>query len=142
LSFSTIIYDTEDYWNVLRLRELVLRLPLGLRYSAEDIKKEEGEFIFALKMDSKIVASCQFVLFGHTAKMRQVATSWAFQGQGIGRDLYLYCEDQLKKQGITEVYCHARKIAVPFYQKLKFDIISEEFEEVGIPHVKMKKRIM
>jgi predicted GNAT family N-acyltransferase len=142
LSFTTIIYDTDAYWKVLRMRELVLRLPLGLRYSAEDIIKEESESIFAFSRDNQIAASCQFVLFGHTAKMRQVATSWAFQGQGIGRDLYLYCEDQLKKQGITEVYCHARKIAVPFYQKLKFDIISEEFEEVGIPHVKMKKRIM
>jgi predicted GNAT family N-acyltransferase len=124
------------------MRELVLRLPLGLRYSAEDIKKEEGEFIFALKTDSKIVASCQFVISGQTAKMRQVATASAFQGHGFGSDLYLYCENHLKKHGIAEIYCHARKTAVPFYKKLKFEVISDEFEEVGIPHVKMKKRIM
>lgn len=141
LSITTIIYDTEAYWKVLRMRELVLRLPLGLRYSAEDIKKEESESIFAFSRDNQIAASCQFIISGHTAKMRQVATAWAFQGQGIGRDLYLYCEEKLKKQGITEIYCHARKTAVPFYQKLKFAIVSEEFEEVGIPHVKMKKEL-
>jgi predicted GNAT family N-acyltransferase len=142
LSFTSIIYNTEAYWKVLRMRELVLRLPLGLRFSADDIEKEESELIFAFKTDSKIVASCQFVVSGQTAKMRQVATARAFQGQGIGRDLYLYCEENLKKQEITEIYCHARKTAVPFYQKLKFQIVSEEFEEVGIPHVKMKKIIM
>lgn len=142
MSFTSIIYNTEAYWKVLRMRELVLRLPLGLRFSADDIEKEESELIFALKTDSKIVASCQFVISGQTGKMRQVATASAFQGHGFGRDLYLYCEDQLKKQGIAEIYCHARKTTVPFYKKLKFEVISEEFEEVGIPHVKMKKTIM
>lgn len=141
MTCTTIIYNSEDYWKVLRMRELVLRLPLGLRYSAEDIKNEKGESIFAVLNGSQIAASCQFVVSGQNAKMRQVATAKAFQGQGIGRELYLYCEEHLQKKGVKEIYCHARKSAVSFYEKLNFEVISDEFEEVGVPHVKMKKTI-
>jgi len=124
------------------MRELVLRIPLGLRFKAEEIAREKEEWIFASDIDGKIVSSCQFLIMDYTAKMRQVATAKEYQGQGLGRDLYLYCENSLKKQGVKEIYCHARKSAIRFYEKMNFEIVSEEFEEVGLPHVKMKKRLL
>ena len=121
------------------MRELVLRVPLGMRYSKSEIAKEKNEWIFACEVEGKIVASCQFILEDGKAKMRQVATAKSFQGKGMGRDLYLFCERELKSEGISEIYCHARKSAIPFYEKMDFIIVSDEFIEVGIPHVKMKK---
>jgi len=121
------------------MRELVLRLPLGMRYSKSDIEKEKDEWIFACEVNGKIVASCQFILENKKAKMRQVATAKDFQGHGFGKELYLHCQEELKKQGISEIYCHARKAAIPFYEKMDFKITSGEFQEVGIPHVIMKK---
>lgn len=131
-----------EYWQLLRMRELVLRLPLGMRYSAHDIEKEKDEWIYACEVDGKIVASCQFILENKKAKMRQVATAVDFQGKGLGKELYLYCEEELKKQGVNEIYCHARKAAIPFYEKMDFKIASGEFQEVGIPHVIMKKDLL
>ncbi|MCE2962685.1 MAG: GNAT family N-acetyltransferase [Chitinophagales bacterium] len=141
MRFTKIIFDSVEYWQLLRMRELVLRLPLGMRYSAQDIEKEKDEWIYACEVDGKIVASCQFILENKKAKMRQVATAMNFQGKGFGKELYLHCEEELKKQGVNEIYCHARKSALVFYQKLGFKIVSEEFEEVGIPHYKMKKNL-
>lgn len=142
LEYSRIKFDSEDYWKLLRMRELVLRLPLGLRYSQADIEKEKDEFIYACEIDGKIAASCQFILEGDKAKMRQVATAKSFQGQGAGKGLYLFCEAELRKMGVTEIYCHARISAILFYEKMDFKIVSEVFEEVGIPHVKMKKELL
>ena len=121
------------------MRELVLRVPLGMRYNKSEIAKEKNEWIFACEVVGKIVASCQFILEDGKAKMRQVATAKSFQGKGMGRDLYLFCERELKSEGISEIYCHARKSAIPFYEKMDFIIVSDEFIEVSIPHVKMKK---
>lgn len=129
------------YWRLLRMREIVLRLPLGMRYTAVDIQKERNEWIYACEDQGEILSSCQFILEDAKAKMRQVATAKHHQSKGLGKRLYTYCEAELKQQGIREIYCHARKSAIPFYEKLNFKIISEEFEEVGIPHVKMKKEI-
>ena len=139
MNFSKIKFDSERYWELLRMRELVLRVPLGMRYSKSEIAKEKNEWIFACEVEGKIVASCQFILEDGKAKMRQVATAKSFQGKGMGRDLYLFCERELKSEGISEIYCHARKSAIPFYEKMDFIIVSDEFIEVGIPHVKMKK---
>lgn len=139
LRFLKILFDSPQYWKLLRMREQVLRLPLSMRYVKADIEKEKDEIIYACELDGKIIASCQFILEGNKAKMRQVATVKSFQGQGIGRDLFLFCESELVKLGISEIYCHARASAIPFYEKMKFEIYSEVFEEVGIPHVKMKK---
>jgi predicted GNAT family N-acyltransferase len=121
------------------MRELVLRLPLGIRYNKTDIEREIDERIFACEIDDKIVASCQFIVKDGKAKMRQVATARPYQGKGIGRDLYLFSELELKSADVKEIFCHARKTAVSFYKKLGFNIVSEEFQEVGIPHLKMKK---
>ena len=139
MNFSKIKFDSERYWDLLRMRELVLRVPLGMRYSKSEIAKEKNEWIFACEVVGKIVASCQFILEDGKAKMRQVATAKSFQGKGMGRDLYLFCERELKSEGISEIYCHVRKSAIPFYEKMDFIIVSDEFIEVGIPHVKMKK---
>ena len=57
------------------MRELVLRVPLGMRYSKSEIAKEKNEWIFACEVEGKIVASCQFILEDGKAKLRQVATA-------------------------------------------------------------------
>ncbi|MBL7790040.1 MAG: GNAT family N-acetyltransferase [Chitinophagales bacterium] len=142
LSISKIIYASPQYWALLRMREIELRLPLGMRYQKLDIKNEAEEWIYAYFLQDRIVASCQFIIEGDKAKMRQVATVKTYQGRGIGKDLFMHCEEELRKHGIKEIYCHARKNAIPFYEKLNFEIYSDEFDEVGIPHLKMKKTLV
>ncbi len=123
------------------MREIELRLPLGMRYTAENLNSEETECIFCAIDNEKVIASCQFILENKKAKMRQVATKKSYQGKGIGSELYLVAEKYLIDNKMTEIYCHARISAIQFYIGLGFEIYSEEFVEVGIPHVKMRKRI-
>jgi len=138
---TEIKFDTKEYWYALRMREIELRLPIGMRYSTQDIEKEATERIFVAIAQNKIISTAQYIIAENRAKMRQVATKKLFQGQGIGRDLYHLSEKILAENKINEIYCHARLSAKDFYTKLGFEIYSEEFIEVGIPHVKMRKRI-
>jgi predicted GNAT family N-acyltransferase len=121
------------------MREIELRLPLNMRYTSESLASEENEWIFCALENEKVIASCQFIIENGKAKMRQVATKKSYQGKGIGRDLFLFIEKKINEMNISEIYCHARVTAVPFYLGLGFEIYSDEFEEVGIPHVKMRK---
>ena len=68
-----------------------------------------------------------------------VGENW--QGKGIGRELILFAEKFAKKKGIKQMVMNARKVAIGFYQKLGYKIVSDEFIEVTIPHVKMVKTI-
>lgn len=141
MTITQVDYNSDLYWKSLRLREIILRLPINRRYSKSEIENESEELIFVGQINTKVVATCQFVLENTHAKMRQVATAKAYQGMGFGGELYKFCESELVKRGIKEIYCHARKNAILFYEKLNFTAVSEEFQEVGIPHVKMKKDI-
>ena len=140
MNLVEVIFDSPQFWEVVRLREIVLRLPLNMRFSAEQISAEKDETIYALQNENgRIIATNQFVITGTEAKMRQVATTPKLQGKGYGKELYELSEAKLKAKGILVISCHARCSAILFYQKQGFVLDSGEFLEVGIPHRKMIK---
>ena len=73
--------------------------------------------------------------------MRQVAVREAFQNRGIGQLMVGASEDLGRRLGFKKMVLHARKVAVPFYKKLKYKTSGKEFMEVDIPHFKMAKNL-
>lgn len=45
--------------------------------------------------------------------------------------------EQAEERGLKEVKLSAQVHATPFYERLGFKIVSDEFLEAGIPHVDM-----
>lgn len=142
MNLIEVVFDSPQFWEVVRLREIVLRLPLNMRFSADQIMTEENQIIYALQNENgRIIATNQFLIQGTEAIMRQVATSPKFQGKGHGKKLYRLSEAKLKAKGILIISCHARSSAISFYEKQGFVLDSVVFLEVGIPHRRMKKSI-
>jgi predicted GNAT family N-acyltransferase len=50
-------------------------------------------------------------------------------------------EDWAVQAGFAEIVLHARANVVPMYEKLGYEVIGEPFEEVTIPHRKMRKSL-
>jgi predicted GNAT family N-acyltransferase len=63
------------------------------------------------------------------------------QGVGIGMKLMEYAEEVAINHGCTSVILHARKTVMSWYESLNYEIIGDEFMEVGIPHYKMIKNL-
>jgi predicted GNAT family N-acyltransferase len=72
-------------------------------------------------------------------KMRQVAVAERAQRRGVGRVMVERSEEFARDHGFDEIVLNARETAVPFYLALGYDRIGDRFEEVGIPHWKMRK---
>lgn len=136
-----ILYNSNDYWKIVQIREIVLRIPLGLRFSLAEIQAESQELIFGIQENDQWIGSCQYQIFNDEAKMRQVAILDKYKRKGYGKQLVLASMEILKQKGIQKIYCHARATAVPFYENLGFQTVSEAFLEVHIPHFKMQKFI-
>lgn len=60
-----------------------------------------------------------------------------YRGKGYGFFLVEQALTRFKYQGYPDVLIHAQTYAIPFYEKLGFKVISQEFMEDNIPHVKM-----
>lgn len=75
-------------------------------------------------------------------RLRGMATDPDFAGKGYGAELINFAVEVLTSANASYIWCNARKIAVGFYHKLDFEIISDEFEVPGIgPHFNMFKQL-
>ncbi len=137
-----IKYDSDDYRAALKLRDEVLRIPLGMRLSDQDRVGEETQEHYGLFEDSGILACVIFKrLSASSVKMRQMAVQPGAQGRGVGRELALATEAALWELGVREIELAARKHAIDFYKKLGYGVVGDEFIEVGIAHFRMLKEL-
>tara|TARA_R110002095_G_scaffold214379_1_gene206336 strand:+ start:2262 stop:2702 length:441 start_codon:yes stop_codon:yes gene_type:complete len=74
-------------------------------------------------------------------KFGRMAVLRAYRGMGVGRLLLETVCQQASAMGIKSIYCHAQTDATGFYQKNGFLTQGEEFEEAGIAHIKMHKKL-
>lgn len=136
IPFATPVYDES-----IRLRTDILRTPLGLSFFAKDLAEEYAQHHLVYFDQNGAVGGCLVLLEKEPGvyKMRQVAVSEALQHQGIGKLMVVESERFVRSRGGHQIILSARKVAVPFYEKLDYEITGDEYEEVNIPHFKMKK---
>jgi predicted GNAT family N-acyltransferase len=124
------------------LRYDVLRKPLGLHFTAEQLSAEEKEHHIAYLENGEVLGILLLAPKENgVIKMRQVAVAEKMQGKGIGQLLVQFSESFAKKKGFVTMNLNARKTAVPFYLKMNYTQVGEEFTEVTIPHYRMVKQL-
>jgi predicted GNAT family N-acyltransferase len=136
-------FGTPEFDEALALRYAVLRRPLGLEYDPEQIALEwSQEHLAAYDRMGQLIGYLNLTpAEGGAVKMRQVAIDPAWQGKGVGRLLVEASERHATQLGYAQMVLHARESAVPFYDKLGYQRVGERFEEVGIPHFRMEKKL-
>ncbi len=135
-------FGSKEQVESIELRRKVLRVPLGLDFSKEELALEGHQFHFVAAAFGKIVGV--LILVAHPngiLKMRQVAVDSEIQNQGIGQQLVEFSEKWAINNTYNLMVLNARKAAVPFYLKLNYQVTSTEFMEVGIAHVTMQKNL-
>ncbi len=142
LQARQIGHDTPAYRDMVALRYHVLREPLGLNYTPEQLSAEAGDTLLGIYTDTQLIGCLILThLDAQTVQMRQVAVAPSRQGQGTGRVLVTCAERLARQQGYTTMLLHARESAVPFYLRLGYAARGAFFEEVGLPHVEMLKNL-
>jgi ribosomal protein S18 acetylase RimI-like enzyme len=134
--------DSSEYQTALRLREAVLRKPLGLAFTAEELADEPACFHLGAFQEERLIAVLLLKPLGpNELKMRQVAVAPEFQHLGIGSRLVGFAEQFASKRGYRAIRAHARETAAEFYRKAGYTISSERFLENTIPHQLATKRL-
>ncbi|MET4074626.1 GNAT family N-acetyltransferase [Hymenobacter sp. UYCo722] len=79
---------------------------------------------------------------GHgQGQIRFMAVSPAAAGQGLGRRVVAYLEEQAQLAGIREIVLHSREAAVGFYEKLGYAVVEPSHLLFGeIQHFLMRKQ--
>lgn len=136
-------FGSLEYELALELRNQILRIPLGRSLDSSDLEGENSQIHFGvLNLGNELIACVSVkIQDGKHYKIRQMAVADNFQGKGFGAKLVQYVERELSNKGVTKISLHARETAISFYEKLGFQCSGELFDEVGIPHIKMLKKM-
>jgi len=131
-----------EYTPEKELRNRVLRIPLGLRLSEEDVRDEDEQVHLVAMNGQGEVIGCVLIAFsGSTAKVRQLAIEGAYRGTGLGTELMKRAEQAIRARNIRTVTLHGRVTARSFFEKLGYTAVSDVFIEVTIPHIAMQKNL-
>ncbi len=138
-----IDFATPEYDETVALRYEVLRKPLGLEYSVEQLSKEWADVHLACYNTSSALVGCLILtkVDDKILKMRQVAVCFSCQGKGVGRKMVEASEAYASLNGFEKIELNARATAIPFYLSLDYQSEGDVFVEVGIEHKKMIKII-
>ena len=137
-----IDHGSAEYQQMLKLRDTILRKPLGLNFTKEELEKEKNNLLMAAYEDDQMLGCCMLVEEDpQTVRLRQMAVLNDLQGKGIGKALMNFAENLARDRGYKKITMHARKPAIGFYEKMGYKRIGTEFEEITIPHYVMEKQL-
>lgn len=95
--------------------------------------------LLALERDAPIgTARLDLALGG---KIGRVAVLAEHRRRGVASALMRRMHDIANERGLPSVWCNAQRSAVPLYEYLGYTVTSAPFDEAGIEHVRMERRL-
>lgn len=142
MALKIIDHGTPEYQLMVKLRDDILRRPIGIHFSKEELDKEKENLLIGAFEDENILGCCMLVKESNDkVRLRQMAVLNDLQGKGIGRAMILFAENIARDQGYKVLNMHARKPVVGFFEKMGYKVVSDEFLEISIPHYEMEKAL-
>ncbi len=141
--FRKIIFGSEEYRQSLKLREQILRIPLGLKLTPQELERDKRDLhLGGFKGEQLIACLVLSKLSSQRMKMRQVAVLEELQCQGVGAKLVKFSEEIALENKIFEMELSARATALKFYLRQGYLAQGESYSEQNIPHIKMFKALV
>ena len=142
MPLKLIDHGSKEYQQMVDMRIQILRKPLGLSFTDEELSKETEDILIGAFEDEMMLGCCMLTkVKPNTVRLRQMAVKTGLQGKGIGRALMQFAENIARDRGNSKIIMHARKTAAGFYEKLDYKVAGKEFFEVTIPHYVMEKTL-
>ncbi|MGH6735576.1 MAG: GNAT family N-acetyltransferase [Methyloceanibacter sp.] len=130
------------YAQALRLRREILREPLGLKVTAEELADDAMRQHFCAVSCGTVVGTVSLrPLDETTLQLKQMAVAEARRRMRIGARLLAHAEGWARAGGFRLMVLHARIGAEGFYFRLGYGAEGERFLEHTIPHIRMTKRL-
>ncbi len=142
MALKQVDHGSKEYQQMVKLRNEILRQPLGLSLTVDELNKEKDDILIGAFDDEKILACCILTKADNKSlRLRQMAVQNNQQGKGIGASMLNFAEIIARDKGYKKLIMHARETAVRFYEKLGYRLVGDRFTEVTIPHFIMEKKL-
>ncbi|MDR6124522.1 putative GNAT family N-acyltransferase [Bacillus sp. SLBN-46] len=108
----------------------------------EEIDQFEDEAVhFVLYNDDFPIGAGRFRVVDGYGKVERICVLKEARKTGAGNAIMNGIEEHALEQGLHKLKLNAQTQAIPFYARLGYEIVSEEFLDAGIPHKTMMKEM-
>jgi predicted GNAT family N-acyltransferase len=135
------VAGSEERDAALALRHRVFCGEQGVSLDLESDGRDDEAIHVVAVSGGAVVGTCRLVLDGGTAKLGRMAVEPAERGRGIGAALLAGAEREARAAGSRRIALYAQARARELYARSGFAERGEPFEEAGIEHVLMEKRL-
>lgn len=125
-----------DNNDLRRIRERVFVQEQGVPPEQEWDSLDSQAIHFLAQEDDFSVGTARLLPDGSIGR---VAVLREWRGLGIGEKLLKAAIAEAENRGLREQTLTAQVHAARFYERLGFEVISDEFIEAGIPHIEMRR---
>jgi GNAT superfamily N-acetyltransferase len=142
MGLKQIDHGSKEYQQMVTLRFEIMRKPLGLSFSTEELAKEKNDILIGAFDEDEMTGCCILTdISSGSVKLRQMAVLKNMQGKGIGEMIIQFAENIARDKGYRTLTMHARDTAIGFYEKYGYKVEGGGFIEINIPHHIMKKNL-
>src|SRR5262249_40904408 len=136
------VLGSDLYRQCVRLREAVLRKPLGLTVTREELADDTTRQHFCALSSGAVVGSVSLKpLDESTLQLKQMAVAEERRGQGVGAHLLAHAEAWGSSGGFFVMVLNARMGVEGFYARFGYQALGKPFAENTVPHIRMTKRL-
>ncbi len=135
--------DERELAAALALRELVFCGEQGVMFPADrDGLDEEAVHLVAVDEDGHVLGTCRLLIEpGATARFGRLCVSARARRRGVAGALLVEAEREARAGDARRIGMHAQTGALELYRRAGYTPYGEPFDEEGIEHLGMEKRL-
>lgn len=139
---SVEISRTDDLETCLKLRFEVFVDEQGVPPEIERDAYDEIAIHLLARKDGEALGTARILPNGDIGKIGRVCVVKSARGTGLGAALIKAALDEMRADGrFTKAALGSQVHAIPFYEKLGFAAYGEDFDDAGIPHRMMERKL-
>jgi predicted GNAT family N-acyltransferase len=143
------IQSEAELWQALAIREVVFieeqHVPEGIERDAEDAR---AYHVLAFQGGHAIGTGRLVMLpepppgeHGTWGQIGRMAVLKAHRKARVGSMLLTALEDEARRRGVDGIMLHSQLYALDFYKRHGYEALGEVFDEAGIQHLEMRKKL-
>ena len=142
MSFTvTLVQTAADRALCYDIRKTVFVEEQAVPLELEMDEYDDAATHFLLRDGDAPLATARLLDKHGLAKIGRVAVLQEARGRGLGLLLMRAVLDEARRQGFAEAVLDSQTYAIPFYERLGFVAEGDEFDDAGIPHYLMRRRL-
>ncbi|AIE59372.1 GNAT family N-acetyltransferase [Bacillus methanolicus] len=136
-----VVETDEELMDAFSVRKKVFIDEQNVSEEEEIDQFESSSTHFVAYENGQPIGAGRFRELDGYGKVERICVLKEYRKSGAGKAIMEKIESFAKEKGFTTLKLNAQTHAIPFYTRLNYEVISDEFLDAGIPHRTMKKSL-